>query len=43
MEHPGSIFSSPVSDAGVLISFWFFLLAAQLKEFFLDGLKKLEQ
>jgi hypothetical protein len=34
--------------AGVLISFWLFLFpiylfAAQPKEFFLDGLKKLEQ
>jgi hypothetical protein len=28
---------------GVLISFWLFLFAAQPKEFFLDGLKKLEQ
>jgi hypothetical protein len=27
----------------VLISFWLFLCAAQPKEFFLDGLKKLEQ
>jgi hypothetical protein len=28
---------------GVLVSFWLFLFAAQPKEFFLDGLKKLEQ
>jgi hypothetical protein len=28
---------------GVLISLWLFLFAAQAKEFFLDGLKKLEQ
>jgi hypothetical protein len=28
---------------GVLISFWLFLFAVQTKEFFLDGLKKLEQ
>jgi hypothetical protein len=28
---------------GVLISLWLFLFAAQTKEFFLDGLKKLEQ
>jgi hypothetical protein len=28
---------------GVLISLWLFLFAAQLKEFVLDGLKKLEQ
>jgi hypothetical protein len=28
---------------GVLISLWLFLFAAQPKEFFLDGLKKLEQ
>jgi hypothetical protein len=28
---------------GVLISLWFFLFAAQPKEFFLDGLMKLEQ
>jgi hypothetical protein len=27
----------------VLISLWLFLFAAQPKEFFLDGLKKLEQ
>jgi hypothetical protein len=27
----------------VLISLWLILFAAQLKEFFLDGLKKLEQ
>jgi hypothetical protein len=27
----------------VLISFWLFLFAAQPEEFFLDGLKKLEQ
>jgi hypothetical protein len=27
----------------VLISLWLFLFAAQLKEFFLDGLKKLGQ
>jgi hypothetical protein len=26
-----------------LISFWLFLFAAQPKEFFMDGLKKLEQ
>jgi hypothetical protein len=29
--------------AGVLISLWLFLFAAQPKEFFLDELKKLEQ
>jgi hypothetical protein len=28
---------------GVLISLWLFLFAAQPKEFFLDGLKELEQ
>jgi hypothetical protein len=28
---------------GALISLWLFLFAAQAKEFFLDGLKKLEQ
>jgi hypothetical protein len=28
---------------GVLINVWLFLFAAQPKEFFLDGLKKLEQ
>jgi hypothetical protein len=28
---------------GVLISLWLFLFAAQPKEFFFDGLKKLEQ
>jgi hypothetical protein len=28
---------------GVLISLWLFLFAAQPNEFFLDGLKKLEQ
>jgi hypothetical protein len=28
---------------GMLISLWLFLFAAQTKEFFLDGLKKLEQ
>jgi hypothetical protein len=28
---------------GVLINLWLFLFAAQPKEFFLDGLKKLEQ
>jgi hypothetical protein len=28
---------------GVLMSFWLFLFAAKPKEFFLDGLKKLEQ
>jgi hypothetical protein len=28
---------------GVLINFWLFLFAAKPKEFFLDGLKKLEQ
>jgi hypothetical protein len=28
---------------GVLINLWLFLFAAQAKEFFLDGLKKLEQ
>jgi hypothetical protein len=28
---------------GVLISLWLFLFAAQAKEFFLGGLKKLEQ
>jgi hypothetical protein len=28
---------------GVLISLWLFLFAAQPKELFLDGLKKLEQ
>jgi hypothetical protein len=28
---------------GLLISLWLFLFAAQPKEFFLDGLKKLEQ
>jgi hypothetical protein len=27
----------------VLVSLWFFLFAAQPKEFFLDGLKKLEK
>jgi hypothetical protein len=27
----------------VLMSFWVFLFAAQPKEFFFDGLKKLEQ
>jgi hypothetical protein len=30
-------------SVGVLISLWLFLFAAQAKEFFLDGLKKLEQ
>jgi hypothetical protein len=28
---------------GVVISLWLFLFLAQPKEFFLDGLKKLEQ
>jgi hypothetical protein len=28
---------------GVLISLWLFLFAAQPKEFFLDGLKEVEQ
>jgi hypothetical protein len=28
---------------GVLISLWLFLFTAQPKEFYLDGLKKLEQ
>jgi hypothetical protein len=28
---------------GLLISLWLFLFAAQQKQFFLDGLKKLEQ
>jgi hypothetical protein len=28
---------------GVLISFWLFLFAGHPKEFFLDGLKKLEE
>jgi hypothetical protein len=28
---------------GVLISLWLFLFAAQPKEFFLDGIKNLEQ
>jgi hypothetical protein len=28
---------------GMLISLWLFLFVAQPKEFFLDGLKKLEQ
>jgi hypothetical protein len=32
-----------LSYVGVLINLWLFLLAAQPKEFFLDGLKKLEQ
>jgi hypothetical protein len=32
-----------LSYVGVLISLWLFLFAAQPKEFFLDGLKKLEQ
>jgi hypothetical protein len=32
-----------VEYVGVLISLWLFLFAAQPKEFFLDGLKKLEQ
>jgi hypothetical protein len=31
------------SEIAVLISLWLFLFAAQPKEFFLDGLKKLEQ
>jgi hypothetical protein len=36
--------SSPFpSYVGVLISFWLFLFASQPKEFFLDGLKTLEQ
>jgi hypothetical protein len=30
-------------NLGVLTSLWLFLFAAQPKEFFLDGLKKLEQ
>jgi hypothetical protein len=30
-------------DIGMLISLWLFLFAAQPKEFFLDGIKKLEQ
>jgi hypothetical protein len=33
----------PLRYVGVLISFSLFLFAAQPKEFFLDGLKKLEQ
>jgi hypothetical protein len=37
----------PVAKYGlyerVLISLWLFIFAAQPKEFFLDGLKKLEQ
>jgi hypothetical protein len=32
-----------VNYIGVLISLWPLLFAAQPKEFFLDGLKKLEQ
>jgi hypothetical protein len=32
-----------VRYVGVLISLWLFLFAAQPKDFFLDGLKKLEQ
>jgi hypothetical protein len=32
-----------VKYVGVLISLWLFLFVAQPKEFFLDGLKKLEQ
>jgi hypothetical protein len=34
---------SSAQYAGVLTSLWLFLFAAQPKEFFLDGLKKLEQ
>jgi hypothetical protein len=33
----------PIQYIGVLISLWLFLFAAQPEEFFLDGLKKLEQ
>jgi hypothetical protein len=35
--------SAPLVYVGVLINLWLFLFAAQAKEFFLDGLKKLEQ
>jgi hypothetical protein len=36
------LFTTPVYG-GVLVSLWLFLFAAQPKEFFLYGLKKLEQ
>jgi hypothetical protein len=42
-QHATSIDSSSELYGGVLISLWLFLFAAQPKEFFLDGLKKLEQ
>jgi hypothetical protein len=32
-----------VEYVGVLISLWLFLFAAQQKDFFLDGLKKLKE
>jgi hypothetical protein len=39
-----SVFSTwPNQYVGVLISLWLFLFPAQPKEFFFDGLKKLEQ
>jgi hypothetical protein len=33
----------PWAYVGVLINLWLFLFATQPKEFFFDGLKKLEQ
>jgi hypothetical protein len=44
-SNPGSSAGQTIPQyyAGVLISLWLFLFAAQPKEFFLDVLKKLEQ
>jgi hypothetical protein len=47
-QHHSSILMLPtvrhwLCNVGVLIRLWLFLFAAQTKEFFLDGLKKLEQ
>jgi hypothetical protein len=39
----GSLCLDMLSYIGMLISLWLFLFAAQPKEFFLDGLKRLEQ
>jgi hypothetical protein len=41
MEEMFYVWFVPELYVAVLISFWFFLFAAQPKEIFLDGLKKL--
>jgi hypothetical protein len=43
MDWTCSLNTSYKKYVGALISLWLFLFAAQPKEFFLDGLKKLEQ